>query len=391
MGIDPIEYRPWQGERAGLVRRLWTITWTVFRSKLRSKAVLILLVLGVLLVHAIPIMIDVMTPHDDVSSDLMFGEEEVYLEPGNSTVIIDGELFLEGEPLVTGDFALNGSVSYFGYITIRGTVVGAGTLTGNGESVVIDNLTVEGKVKVNGTIRVYGYLYGNGTLLGDGTVTGNGTIHEEHDLIRREERFGGYMTNGLFTLFTMILAAIVVSDAISSDLADSSFVLYFSRPLRTIDYLAGKFLGLLMVMSLFCLLPPIIYVIAMTGTMSGDDYGEAGRVLGATFASGLFTAVFFLPLGLLISSMTKRRAYAGVGTFMSLFVLSIVSGIFAIFDANWLAANPFVMLLHAYQRFFGITMAGGVTPELHTLVVASLIVVPIIIVYTRVHRLEVGK
>ena len=72
-----------------------------------------------------------------------------------------------------------------------------------------------------------------------------------------------YLGGGLFVIFSMLLAAIVTSDLISEDLASRSFVLYFSRALKVRDYLAGKAAGALLVMSLFCALPPVIRCIRL--------------------------------------------------------------------------------------------------------------------------------
>jgi len=65
VGISPIEYRRWKGDRTPYSARLLTVAERVVRCSLRKKSVLVLMVLGVLLVHVFPLISTVLSPHED--------------------------------------------------------------------------------------------------------------------------------------------------------------------------------------------------------------------------------------------------------------------------------------------------------------------------------------
>jgi len=200
-----------------------------------------------------------------------------------------------------------------------------------------------------------------------------------------------YLGSGLFATFAMLFAAVVTSDLISEDLANNSFVLYFSRALKVRDYLAGKAAGALLVMSLLCVFPPFIVALVSMATQSGGDYLYSFGVLGKTVLVGVLVMVFFVPFGLMISSFTKRKSYAAVGTFMSFFVLALVAGIFSDFERAWNVVSP----INALSYFFGWILEGEVPTYVDeaalVMIVASLIVVPAALVYFRLSREVVGK
>jgi ABC-type transport system involved in multi-copper enzyme maturation permease subunit len=276
-GINPIGYRPWTSERTRHLYRLYVMSRSIFAEKIRSKGVLILLFIGIILVHAFPLIFKVLIPHEGLTSGDMIG--------------------------------------------------------------------------------------------GDSSI------------------FGG----GLFLLLTMLLAAVVTSDLISRDLSDNSFVLYFSRPIRPVDYLIGKVGGGFGIMSMFCLLPVMVFGIAIIATQSGSDYLASLEVLGLSLVAGALTSLFFLGFGMMLSSITRSRAYAGVGTFVSFFVLSIISGVFSNVDPNWQLANPFNLLQYTYGIIFGEGLPEELLPGLYWAVLISILVVPLLLAYWRIYSKAVGK
>jgi ABC-type transport system involved in multi-copper enzyme maturation permease subunit len=273
MGINPIEYHPWKGERTAQNLRLYVIARSVFRHKVRSTGVIIFMVLGFLLVHTLNMLLFVLVPHERLENSDM----------------------------------------------------------------------------------------------------------------------SSYLANGTFAIFAMLLAAVVTSDLISEDLASSSFVLYFSRALKVRDYLAGKTAGALLVMSLMCAIPPVVVAFVSIATQSGNDYSYSLGVLGKTVLVGALVTVFFVPFGLMISSFTKRKSYAAVGTFMSFFVLYIVAGIFSEFDKAWRIISPIDSLSILFNWLYEGEVPGFVDKGALVAIVAALIIVPAAVVYYRLTRQVVGK
>jgi ABC-type transport system involved in multi-copper enzyme maturation permease subunit len=204
-------------------------------------------------------------------------------------------------------------------------------------------------------------------------------------------QMNSYLGGGLFVIFSMLLAAIVTSDLISEDIASSSFVLYFSRALKVRDYLAGKAAGALLVMSLFCALPPILVAFVSIATQTGGDYWHSLGILGETALVGALVTIFFVPFGMMISCFTRRKSYAAVGTFMSFFVLVVVAGLFSQFSRGWRVISPIDALAYLFSWFFGEPVPSYVDKGALGLIVASLIIVPAVVVYYRLTRQVVGK
>ena len=476
MGVTPIEYRPWDGKRTDYWRRFLVISNNVFRQKLKSKWILALLIIGVILTHVFFIIFTTIIPHEGLTPEMMVGEEPVVQEEepinmggefkfygitnlqgymmvqgsvygvgtisGNGNpltgVIIsdDGFLFISGTVVLYGELNLlggisgegilqgnctiygsditqfntpllaNGTVGVYGlesergHMDIDGSIEGEGIIIGDGTPVSNTTVANNGTVFVNGTMMLDGALNVTGSIVGSGSIDGSLMLtglyvpEEEPEEDRGPpfvERQGGYLKAGLLVIFTILLASLVCSDLISEDLGDNSFILFFSRPIKSVDYLAGKVLGALWVLGLFCFLPLIIFCIAVMGTQSGSDYGTSLNVLGSTFVAGLLTTFIFVPYGILISSLTKRKSYATIGIFMSFFVLIIIGNIFASFDRNWVLLDPTRVLYYSYDVLYGFSIPDGINGTLLGVVLFCILVIPLVILYLRIHLKGAGK
>ncbi len=195
----------------------------------------------------------------------------------------------------------------------------------------------------------------------------------------------------LFYLFTVILVSMVCSDLISEDMRSRSLTLYMSRALRPENYLIGKALGALAVISIFTLLPPLMMGIAITATQTGGDYLSSLGVLGRTLVASVLATAFLVPLGLMLSSLTNRKTYAAVGTFMVVFVLQIVAGIFQRFDPNWALLGPENVLFYCYDVIFDQALPAGINTVGLSVVLLMILIPPTLLVYDRVRRKGVGK
>ena len=273
MSIDPITYKPWSGERTNHLERVWVMSMAFFRQKLKSKWILLLLIIGLFLVNIISIFVYILPPHE----------------------VLDGEVMAD------------------------------------------------------------------------------------------------QMGNGLLFIFIILLISMICSDTIAEDLRSNSFVLYFSRAMKTESYLAGKIGGAFLTLSVFSFFPPVVLAIAIMATQSSSSYGDSLVVLGRTVIAGLVITFFFIPAGLFISSMTKRKSYASVGTFMSFFILMIVGGIFSEFNPDWELMDPSLLFYYFLQAIFGLGLPNSVNVGLLTGIFLTVMFVPLILVYIRINQKAVGK
>jgi ABC-type transport system involved in multi-copper enzyme maturation permease subunit len=428
LGVSRIEYRPWKRDRTDPKWRFLVISRYVFRKNIKATSVIVILILGILLAHVFPIIGAVLFPHENISDSDMIGQRGRF-DPGAEAEydfnVTEGNLTFDGDVLIDGNFTLKGTMMFEGKITLQGTIIGFGTLAGfEGATTQSGLINVTGIILVRGSLTIgnliiakdpgddlenitdgfpedpfdllsnIGVLTGNGTISGRGSMSGNGSVEGVYTPEEEEIDFtggAGYLTGFLFLVFAMLLAAIICSDIISNDLADSSFVLYFSRPVKPFDYLVGKLIGLSWVMGIFCFLLPLIYVLVMIGTQSGNDWGNGARIFGLTFVAGIVTSLFFLPYGLMLSSFTKRKAYAGIGIFMSFFVLSIIAGIFGENSDKWSLIDPIQVLSNFNVFLFGANTGTDISgPEVATSLLAFTIV-PMVIVYYWIQRKGVGR
>jgi hypothetical protein len=139
------------------------------------------------------------------------------------------------------------------------------------------------------------------------------------------------------------------------------------------------------------LLPPIILAVSITATQSGSDYLSSAEVILETVLAGFLATVFLIPIGMMISSLTRRRTYAAVGTFMFVFVLGIVASIFSQFDPNWQLIDPGNVLFYSFDFIFGVSLPQDIDAWLLLGMALLFTVPPMALAYYQVLRKGVGK
>jgi hypothetical protein len=110
-----------------------------------------------------------------------------------------------------------------------------------------------------------------------------------------------------------------------------------------------------------------------------------------TLVAGMLTTAFLVPLGLMLSSLTPRKTYAAVGTFMTVLVLQVIAGIFERSDPNWALLGPGNVLQYCYNVIFEQALPDGINTLLLLGAVLVMFVPPSLLVYDRVRRKGVGK
>src|SRR6202453_4331639 len=115
----------------------------------------------------------------------------------------------------------------------------------------------------------------------------------------------------LRVVVVIIFLAAQAPELVSRDLRSRVLPLYFSRPLRRGDYPLAKYLALTGTLLVLIELPLLIlYVGTIASAKSGTGVWDETKALIPGLGMGLLWAVLMAAIGLVLASMTGRRAYA---------------------------------------------------------------------------------
>jgi ABC-type transport system involved in multi-copper enzyme maturation permease subunit len=139
--------------------------------------------------------------------------------------------------------------------------------------------------------------------------------------------YGQVMSLQVF--FALLLAAVVGSRMISTDLSEKSYNLYFARPLTKRDYLAGKFGIVGAILSLATIVPTLVTYsfLLLLSDISGTYLVDHLWVWGAIIGNGLVIVLTLGTLSLAFSSLTARRFYAAAAMVVIYLVTAIMGQI----------------------------------------------------------------
>jgi ABC-2 type transport system permease protein len=162
--------------------------------------------------------------------------------------------------------------------------------------------------------------------------------------------------NGISTVM-IVFAAIVTPELVCPDRRDRVLDLYYSTAISPRRYLLAKYLGALAPMGLVTLLPVVfLYVGNVLFALHPLGYlqrhpGDAWRIV----LGGTLIAIYYASLGLAVSSLTSRRAFAMGGLAMLLVLTSAMSGVLTdglglshTFDALALPVIPALLVGHMF-------------------------------------------
>jgi len=130
------------------------------------------------------------------------------------------------------------------------------------------------------------------------------------------------------TWFAMVLILFVGPNLISQDLRYNALPLYFSRPLRRIDYFVGKLGVIVALLGSVIILPAVAaYLLGMLFSLDITIFRDTFRILLASIGYGV---VISLSAGLLIlalSSLSRNSRYVAMLWIGIWFVTSSVAGV----------------------------------------------------------------
>jgi len=132
---------------------------------------------------------------------------------------------------------------------------------------------------------------------------------------------------GIVGLVILVFAVVVTPELLCPDRRDGTLALYFATAISRTDYVVGKVLAALLPLLLVTVLPPailyagnVLFAIHPFGYVQ-DHLHDIPRIA----AAGIAMALYFALVGLAISSLTGRRAFA-VGGYLAFLAISTVMG-----------------------------------------------------------------
>lgn len=122
--------------------------------------------------------------------------------------------------------------------------------------------------------------------------------------------------------FSMVLVLLVGPNLISQDLRYNALPLYFSRPLRRIDYFVGKLGVIVALLSAVIIVPCIVaYVLGLLFSLDITIVRDTSRILLASITYGLVIAISAGMLMLALSSLSRNSRYVAL-FWMGIWILS---------------------------------------------------------------------
>jgi ABC-2 type transport system permease protein len=125
---------------------------------------------------------------------------------------------------------------------------------------------------------------------------------------------------------SMILVVMVGQGLISQDLRFNAIPLYFSRPLRRIDYFLGKFGVVAIFLSGVAVAPVLLaYLLGLCFSMDFAVIRDTARLFAAAIAYGLVVVLSAGVLVLAVSSLSRNSRYVGI-IWIGLWIVSNLAG-----------------------------------------------------------------
>ncbi|MCI4331993.1 MAG: hypothetical protein L3K19_09150 [Thermoplasmata archaeon] len=193
-----------------------------------------------------------------------------------------------------------------------------------------------------------------------------------------------------FPLLILIVTTSVGSGALAEDLGNRSITLYLSRPIHLSDYLAAKGAAVGSYVALASIGPGVVgvIVVAALGVIPG---GLAVSAIGAFFAVGFVTTVFFTGLALALSALTNKALYAGVGIFGSTLAAETAARVIGAITGNHdiVYVAPFYDVQAAASGAFQANTNLLTNPLGSALLLAGAGLLLLVVVWVRMTRVEV--
>jgi hypothetical protein len=187
-----------------------------------------------------------------------------------------------------------------------------------------------------------------------------GDLRDAKPVIRLVDEFV-YGSINIFTKFAFLLSLTVAVRVIASDLRSGAFTFYFSRPVRTVDYVLGKVVGLFVLMGTLILAPMMVITFVRLGLSENtDDLIKNLAYVPKTLAIGTVATLTYACLPLGFSAVFRKpnlnlaiwaAFYLLVTTFVMVIAIEMKTPNLGVID-------PGYALLSLAQRVFDVNISG---------------------------------
>ncbi len=188
----------------------------------------------------------------------------------------------------------------------------------------------------------------------------------------------------------IILSLFCGADLISADLRSNAFPLYFSKPIRAVDYLVGKFLSILLFLLLFSLFPALILLFVKIAFSGFHDIGWR-LLVGVFFYPFLISSAMSLFV-LWISSLSQNSRWVKSLFFVFLFGLSAVGGILTGIsggDRRFMLIDLNTNIVQSGHFFFNVKSDFTAAPWISALILLILSCLLFFLIIRKIKRTEV--
>jgi len=170
-----------------------------------------------------------------------------------------------------------------------------------------------------------------------------------------------------------LLAALVGPGLIAPDLANNALPLYLSRPIRKRDYIAGKLLVLVALMSVLTWVPIMLMFLLQTALQGWSWLAANLRIAAGIMSCSLLWIFVVSLLTLAISAWVRWRPIATLSVFGYFFVSSAVGAMInETLRTEWGSVLIAARLMRfLWSDFFGVRQVEGALPAVVSVAVLA--------------------
>ena len=225
-------------------------------------------------------------------------------------------------------------------------------------------------------------------VLGLRAILGSGSVSRS---VANAVPYSDYIST--IAIVVLVFSVVITPELVCPDRRDRTLSLYFSTAIGRFDYVVGKIVAALMPLLLVTLAPVLLlYAGTVLFAVHPVGYLQAHWLdLPRIIAAGLIVATFYGLVGLAISSLTSRRAFAVGGYLAFLAITTVMGGVLTsgLNETHFRLLAVAVSPIRAGQGLFPkYSDPGNISPVVWGSTVVEVCVVAVIVLAVRYGRDE---